>query len=49
MNNETKVSFRLPQVYRIRPASVLRAEEFRPVIKSRRYNLLKLKEIYNHR
>jgi hypothetical protein len=32
-----------------RPASMLRSEEFIPVIKSRRYNLLKLKEIYHMR
>lgn len=45
----SKVQFHLPKVYRHRPASVLRAEEFVPVIKSRKYNLLKLKEIFNHR
>ena len=37
-----RIDVALPKVI-VRPSSVLKTEEFVPVIKSRRYNLLKLK------
>ena len=49
MHSTKKINVQLPRMIISRPASMMRAEEFIPVIKSRRYNLLKLKEIYNHR
>lgn len=48
MEINTKIGVQLPKVY-YRPSSVLRTSDFVPVIRSRRYNLLKLKEIYNLR
>jgi hypothetical protein len=48
MEISKKESIHLPKVF-FRPSSVMRTCDFVPVIRSRRYNLLKLKEIYNLR
>ena len=45
LQRQSRINIRFPNVIH-RPSSVLRSEEFVPVIPLRRYNLLKLKEIY---